>query len=395
MDAIRGARGRPLHFLVVGRSSGELCRSWEEDLYYICPMKEKVQKAIERREELESELSRPEVATDPQKFARLNKAYKDLEETVAFGNQYLRALDDIQEYKAMLNEGGDDELVALAKEELPALEKSIPEMEEKLQILLVPKDPIDDRNAILEIRAGTGGDESSLFAGELLRMYRTYCEKQGWQCQVLDASEGSVGGFKEVKLEINGAGVYGVLKFESGVHRVQRVPETEAQGRVHTSAATVVLLPEAEDVDVEVRDVDLRIDTYRASGAGGQHVNKTDSAVRITHLPTGLVVTSQDERSQIKNRDKAMKELRSRLLDAALAAKQSKEAADRKSQVGTGDRSAKIRTYNFPQNRITDHRINLTLYKLDGFMTGDLQEMINALALADAQERLAAESKSS
>lgn len=357
-------------------------------------MKEKVQKAIERREELESELSRPEVATDPQKFAKLNKAYKDLEETVNFGKAYLQALDDLEEYKTMLREGGDEDLVALAKEELPGLEKSIPEMEERLQILLVPKDPLDDRNAILEVRAGTGGDESSLFAGELLRMYRTYCEKQGWSCQVLDSSEGSAGGFKEAKMEINGAGVYGVLKFESGVHRVQRVPETEAQGRVHTSAATVVLLPEAEDVDVEVREVDLRIDTYRASGAGGQHVNKTDSAVRITHLPTGLVVTSQDERSQIKNRDKAMKELRSRLLDAALSEKQSKEAADRKSQVGTGDRSAKIRTYNFPQNRITDHRINLTLYKLDHFMAGDLQEMINALALADAQERLAAESKS-
>jgi peptide chain release factor 1 len=354
-------------------------------------MQEKVQRALERREELEAELGRADTAADPVKFARVNKAYKDLEQTAERGRVYLQKLEDFETYRALLNEGGDPEWVALAKAELPALEKELPELERELQILLVPKDPVDDRSAWLEIRAGTGGDESALFAGDLFRMYRVYCEKQGWSFQISELSEGTAGGYKEIKVFVEGAGVYGVLKYESGAHRVQRVPETEAQGRVHTSAATVAILPEAEEVDVQINETDLRIDTYRASGAGGQHVNKTDSAVRITHIPSGVVVQSQDERSQIKNRDKAMKELRSRILDARMAEQQKKTAADRKSKVGTGDRSDKIRTYNYPQNRVTDHRINLTLYKLEAFVAGDIQEMLDALALTDAQEKLAAE----
>ena len=249
-------------------------------------------------------------------------------------------------------------------------------------------DPHDTGNVILEIRAGTGGDESCLFAGDLLRMYRAYCEKKGWSFQISSASEGPSGGFKEVKVDVEGEGAYGLLKFESGVHRVQRVPETESQGRVHTSAATVAVLPEADEVEVELRDEDLRIDTFRSSGAGGQHINKTDSAVRLTHIPTGIVVSSQDQRSQIRNREKAFKEMRARLLDKAMSEAQAGEAAARRAQVGTGDRSAKIRTYNFPQSRVTDHRINLTLYKLDAVMNGDLQELLDALRMADAREKL-------
>ena len=352
-------------------------------------MKEKVQKLIEKYEELESELGNPEVASDPKKFAKLNKSYTDLEEAVTMSQAYLSRLQDQVDFKEVLADGSDSEMVEFAKSELNAIEKELPEMEEKLQLLMVPKDPYDGKSVIMEIRAGTGGDESSIFAGELFRMYRYYCEKQGWRLIVNDVSEGTAGGYKEVKATIEGAGAYGVLKFESGVHRVQRVPETEAQGRVHTSAATVAILPEAEDVDLQINADDLRIDTYRASGAGGQHVNKTDSAVRITHLPTGVVVTSQAERSQIQNRARAMKELQSRLLDKMLSDKQAQEAASRKSLVGTGDRSAKIRTYNFPQGRVTDHRINLTLYKLQYVMDGDLQELINALQMADAQEKLA------
>lgn len=288
----------------------------------------------------------------------------------------------------MLREEKDGDLVAMAREEIAEIEDQLPLIEQELQLLLVPRDPYDLGNAILEIRAGTGGDESCLFAGDLLRMYRAYCESQGWSFRISSVSEGPSGGFKEVKIDVEGAGVYGMLKFESGVHRVQRVPETESQGRVHTSAATVAVFPEADDIEIELRDEDLRIDTYRASGAGGQHINKTDSAVRLTHLPTGIVVSSQDERSQIKNRDKAFKEMRSRLLDKAISEKQASEAASRKAQVGTGDRSGKIRTYNFPQARVTDHRINLTLYKLDAVINGDLQELLDALRMADAQEKL-------
>ena len=257
-----------------------------------------------------------------------------------------------------------------------------PALEGELRILFIPKDPNDERNAVLEIRAGTGGDEASIFAGDLFRMYKYYVESRGWRLTVASESEGTAGGFKEIMCEVEGRGVYGVLKYESGVHRVQRVPATETQGRVHTSAATVVVMPMADEMDaIDIKDEELRIDTYRAGGAGGQHINKTDSAVRITHLPSGLVVACQDERSQHKNRAKAMNLLKSRLLDAQIAERESKEAAARKSQVGTGDRSAKIRTYNFPQGRVTDHRVNLTLYKLDAVMKGDVQELIDALVM--------------
>lgn len=351
-------------------------------------MKDKVQNAIERREEIEHELGNPEIATNPTEFAKLNKAYKDLEETVEVGKEYLTALEDFAEYKNILSNEKDPEMIEMAKEELPLLEKAIEKFEEDLQILLIPKDPLDDRNVILEIRAGAGGDESSIFAGDLLRMYKYYCEKNSLKFEITDVNEGTSGGYKEVKATIEGPEAYGILRYESGVHRVQRVPATESQGRVHTSAATVAIIPEAEDVDVSVEAKDLKIDTYRASGAGGQHVNKTDSAVRITHAPTGIVVTSQDQRSQHKNRDAAMKELRSRIFDAAIAKKQNEDAAERKSLVGTGDRSGKIRTYNYPQGRVTDHRINLTLYKLEAIVGGDISELIDALRLTAAQERM-------
>jgi peptide chain release factor 1 len=351
-------------------------------------MKDKVQKVIEKYEELEHQMGQPEIVADNAEFTRINKLYKSLQEATEVSRYYLGVCDDVEEWEMVLHEGGDPEMEQAAKDELGGLRKEKEDLEEQLQFLLIPKSPHDLKDVILEIRAGTGGDESSLFAGDLMRMYKAYAETKSWRYNIIEANEGTVGGFKEVKVQIEGDGVYGVLKFESGVHRVQRVPATESQGRVHTSAVTVAVLPEAEEVDVDINDADLKIDTYRASGAGGQHINKTDSAIRITHLPTGVVVACQDERSQHKNKAKAMKELRSRLLDAAIAEQQSKEDADRKSQVGTGDRSGKIRTYNYPQGRMTDHRINLTLYKLDGIMGGDIQEIIDALQLADAQEKL-------
>jgi peptide chain release factor 1 len=351
-------------------------------------MKEKIQKVIERYEELEAELGNPDVLGDPKKYAQVNKSYVDLEEAVTVGKNYIGKVEEREEWKAVLIEGGDPEMVDMAKAELSILEKELPLLEDNLQLLLIPKDPYDGKNIFLEIRAGTGGDESSIFVGDLLKMYRYYAEKAGWRFHLSSVNEGTSGGYKEVKASIEGNGVYGVLKFESGIHRVQRVPATESQGRVHTSAATVAVLPEADDVDIDIRDEDLKIDTYRASGAGGQHVNKTDSAIRITHLPTGVVVTSQDERSQLKNKGKAMKELQARLLDQALADSQAKEASARKAQVGTGDRSGKIRTYNFPQGRVTDHRINLTLYKLAEVMAGGIQELVDGLQMADVQEKL-------
>ncbi|MCL2282076.1 MAG: peptide chain release factor 1 [Fibromonadales bacterium] len=350
-------------------------------------MQEKVRKFLERYEELEQELSQPDVAADPEKFSKLHKSFKALEKTYAVGSEYMRLCNDLREWKEAL-EGSDAELATAAKAEIGPLENQIEGMESSLQILMVPPDPFDNRNAILEIRAGTGGDESSLFAGDLFKMYRAYLENRGFKVEITDISEGTVGGFKEICLFVRGDGAYGVLKFESGAHRVQRVPETESQGRVHTSAATVAVMPEAEEVDVEIRNEDLKVDVYRASGAGGQYINKTDSAVRITHVPSGVVVACQTERSQIQNRSKAMELLRSRLFDHAISEKQKKEAAERKSLVGTGDRSDKIRTYNFPQNRVTDHRINLTLYNLEKIVQGDLQSIIDALHLTDAQNKL-------
>ena len=352
-------------------------------------MIEKAQKLIEKYEELESELARPEIVANQDQYSKIHKAYKNMAEARDAALRYIAMRGDFAEWKAVLESGDDAEMTAAAKVELAQLAPAIEALEKKLQILMVPKSPYDNRNAIIEIRGGTGGDESALFAGDLFRMYRGYCERAGLRVQITSASEGSVGGFKEIVMEVLGENAYGTLKFESGVHRVQRVPETENQGRVHTSAATVAIMPEAEEVDVEIRDVDLKIDTYRSGGAGGQHINKTDSAVRMTHLPTGIVVTCQDERSQHKNRAKAMDQLRAKLLDLAISTKQQKESAARKSLVGSGDRSAKIRTYNFPQNRVTDHRIELTLYRLESFITGDIQEMVDALQMADAQEKLA------
>lgn len=353
-------------------------------------MIDKAQKVIEKFEELEHQLARPEIVANQDQYSKLHKAYKDLTEAKLASERYISLCSDFAEWKSVLESGDDAEMTAAAKLELASLGPQIEELEKRLQILMVPKSPYDSRNAILEIRGGTGGDESALFAGDLFRMYRGYCERAGFKVHVTSASEGTVGGFKEIVMEVIGPGAYGTLKFESGVHRVQRVPETEAQGRVHTSAATVAVMPEADEVDLEIREVDLKIDTYRSGGSGGQHINKTDSAVRITHMPTGVVVACQDERSQHKNKAKAMDQLRSKLLDAAIAKKEQGEASARKALVGTGDRSAKIRTYNFPQNRITDHRIELTLYRLEQVIAGDVQELIDALQMADAHEKLAA-----
>ncbi len=350
-------------------------------------MKDKAKKLIEKYEELESELGNPDVLSDQARYNKIHKQYKGIEKAVLKAKEYLQMLNDQEEWKAALGDS-DPEMVAMAKSELSDIEKKLPVITDELQILMVPKDPWDYRNATLEIRGGTGGDESALFAGDLFRMYQGYCSRMGWKMTIQDASEGTVGGYKEIRVFIEGDSVYGTLKFESGVHRVQRVPETETQGRVHTSAATVAILPEAEEVDVEIREADIHMDTYRSSGAGGQYINKTDSAVRLTHIPTGVVVSCQTERSQLQNRLHAMEMLRSKILDAVIAKKEQAEAASRKALVGTGDRSAKIRTYNFPQNRVTDHRVNLTLYKLDNVMTGDIQELVDALQMAHAQEVL-------
>jgi len=348
-------------------------------------------KAIERFEELEHRLQSPEILGDMTKVTEMSRQHKGMMELVEASRAYLERLSDLENWRKAALDDSDAELQAMAREERDAIEAALPDEERTLRFLLIPKDPADSRSAVLEIRAGTGGDEASLFAGDLYRMYEYYAGIRGWRTTVVSLSEGTVGGYKEVVVEVEGDNVYGTLKYESGVHRVQRVPDTETQGRVHTSAATVVVMPVADEMDdINIRDEDLKIDTFRAGGAGGQHINKTDSAVRITHLPSGIVVACQDERSQHKNRAKAMNVLRSKLLDAQLAEAEAKEAAARKAQVGTGDRSAKIRTYNFPQGRVTDHRINLTLYKLDAVMKGDLKELIDALALEAAAEKLRA-----
>jgi peptide chain release factor 1 len=350
---------------------------------------QQAQKVIERSEEMESQLQRPDILSDMKRMTEISRTHKGLAESVIKAREYLSLLADVAEWERAAADPSDAELQQLAVEELKKLRERVPVVENELRILFIPKDPNDQRSAILEIRAGTGGDEASIFAGDLYRMYKYYIDSRGWKSTLLSESEGTVGGFKEVFLEVIGDGVYGTLKYESGVHRVQRVPETEAQGRVHTSAASVVVMPLADEMDeILIKDEDLRIDTYRAGGAGGQHINKTDSAVRITHLPTGLVVACQDERSQHKNRAKAMNVLKSRLLDKQISEREAAESAARKSQVGTGDRSAKIRTYNFPQGRCTDHRVNLTLYKLDAVMKGDIQELIDALVMEANAEKL-------
>ncbi len=349
---------------------------------------EQARKIIERSEEIESQLASPDIASRTAEFTRLNKLHKSLVKVVAKSREYVALQADIAEWSQAAKDPSDKEMQKAAGGEITALEAGMASLEEELKVLLIPKDPNDLKNVLLEIRAGTGGDEASIFAGDLFKMYRAFCEGRNWRINVLSCTEGTMGGFKEIICEVAGDEVYGILKFESGVHRVQRVPATESQGRIHTSAATVAVMPEAEDVDVEIEDSELRIDVFRASGHGGQHVNTTDSAVRITHLPTGLVVSCQDEKSQLKNKHKAMKVLRSRLFDLRIAEQQTERTSQRRSQVGTGDRSAKIRTYNFPQGRVTDHRINLTLYNLDAIINGDIQDIIDALAVAETSEKL-------
>ncbi len=333
---------------------------------------------VDRFREVEGLLSDPAIISDQKRYRDLAKEHADLSEVVAVYRKYKQVCGDIEGNRELLQDS-DPEMKELAKAELPELEEEQKELEEQLRLLLLPKDPNDDKNIILEIRAGTGGDEAALFAADLFRMYNRYADRNGWKVEMMSSSETDGGGFKEVIALISGERVYSRLKFESGTHRVQRVPDTETQGRIHTSACTVAVLPEVEDVDIEINPADLRIDLFRASGAGGQHVNKTESAVRLTHIPTGVVVSCQDGKSQHKNKAQALKVLKSRIYDQMLAEQHAEMAADRKNQVGSGDRSERIRTYNYPQGRCTDHRIGLTLYKLDAIMQGDVDEIIDAL----------------
>lgn len=340
--------------------------------------------------DLEQRISDPAVIARQQEWQKLTRQHASLVGIVTAYREYKKVLSGIDEAMEVLEDKSmDDEFIMLAQEELKELKVRREDLEAELQILLLPKDPNDDKNVIVEIRGGAGGDEAALFAGDLFRMYTKYAEKQGWKSELMEANAPDLGGFKEVVFTVNGGGAYSKLKFESGVHRVQRVPTTEASGRIHTSTVTVAVLPEAEDVDIEVLDKDLQIDTFCASGAGGQHVNRTESAVRITHKPSGIIVSCQDERSQLKNKDKAMRVLRAKLLDLAEQEAAAATAADRKSQVGTGDRSERIRTYNYPQGRVTDHRINLTLYKLDTILDGDMGELVQALITADQAAKMA------
>jgi peptide chain release factor 1 len=355
-------------------------------------MFEKIADLERRFEELESLLSDPEVLANQSEFRKLSKEHAGLADLIAAFREYKKILSDMEDNKELLKEP-DQEMREMAQAELEGLEERREQLEADIKVLLLPKDPNDDKSVVLEIRAGTGGDESALFAGDLFRMYSRFAETNRWRVEVISASESEKGGFKEVVALVEGAGAFAKLKYESGTHRVQRVPETETQGRIHTSACTVAVLPEAEDIDVEINPADLKIDVYRSSGAGGQHVNTTDSAVRITHLPTGTVVACQEERSQIKNRAKAMKVLKSRILDSIQQEQSARLAADRKSQVGSGDRSERIRTYNFPQGRMTDHRIGLTLYRLDAIMAGDITEIANALRAHYQMEALQAQSE--
>ncbi|WHI88982.1 peptide chain release factor 1 [Staphylococcus epidermidis] len=341
----------------------------------------------ERYEQLNELLSDPDVVNDADKLRKYSKEQADLQKTVDVYRSYKTKKEELQDIEDMLNETSDKEEVEMLKEESSALKTELPDMEEELKILLIPKDPNDDKDVIVEIRAVAGGDEAAIFAGDLMRMYSKYAEANGFKTEIVEASESDHGGYKEVSFSVSGTGAYSKLKFENGAHRVQRVPETESGGRIHTSTATVAVLPEAEDVEIEIRNEDLKIDTYRSSGAGGQHVNTTDSAVRITHLPTGVIATSS-EKSQIQNREKAMKVLKARLYDMKLQEEQQKYASQRKSAVGTGDRSERIRTYNYPQSRVTDHRIGLTLQKLNQIMEGNLDEIVEALTLSEQTEKL-------
>lgn len=341
-----------------------------------------------RFEEVGSQITDPGVMSDMKRYVKLNQEYKRLESLVGAFKDYKALIENIETGKEMLDTETDPDLREMAKEEIDSSEAMIPKKEQEIRLLLVPADPEDGKNAILEIRAGTGGDEASLFAGDLFRMYSKFCERKGWRLEVTNTSEGTSGGYKEIVAKVSGEGVYGILKYESGVHRVQRVPQTETQGRVHTSAATVAVLPEAEEFDVDLRDADIRKDTYCSSGPGGQSVNTTYSAIRLTHIPTGIVVTCQDEKSQLKNLAKAMVELRTRIYNMEYQKYIDAIASKRKTMVSTGDRSAKIRTYNWPQGRITDHRINLTIYNLQAVINGDLDEIIEKLMVEENSERL-------
>ncbi len=351
-------------------------------------MFENLDSVVDKFRDLEKKVADPEIIADMENWTKLMKEHSDLEPVVKKYLEYRNNVDNLKEDKEMLGSTGDEEMEELLKDEISTLEEQIEKDEEELKLLLIPKDPNDEKNVFIEIRAGAGGDEAGLFAGDLLRMYQMYSDKKHWKTEIMDIQQQGVGGIKEVVMMVKGKGAYSRLKYESGVHRVQRVPQTESSGRIHTSTATVAVLPEAEDVDVKIEPKDLRIDVFRASGNGGQCVNTTDSAVRITHLPTGLVVTCQDEKSQIKNKEKAMKVLKSRLYDLMEEEKNKDRADARKSQVGTGDRSERIRTYNFPQGRITDHRINKTIFQLQNFLDGDIEEMIDDLTSYDQAEKL-------
>ena len=351
-------------------------------------MFEKLEVFDNKYEELSARLCDPAVASSAEKYTQTMKELREIEPVALKFREYKSCSTQLDEAKQMQREEKDSELSAMIDDEIRELEARLGEVTEELKLLLVPKDPNDDRNVIVEIRGGAGGEEAALFAAVLYRMYSMYAAKQGWSSELVGANETELGGFKEVSFMISGGSAYSRLKFESGVHRVQRVPDTETQGRIHTSTVTVAVFPEAEDVEIDIDPADLKIDTFRSSGAGGQHINKTESAIRITHLPTGLVVECQDERSQYKNKDKAMKVLRSRLLEAEREKQQGLVAQERRSQVGTGDRSERIRTYNYPQGRVTDHRIGLTLYKIDDILNGELDEIINALIAADRAEKM-------
>jgi peptide chain release factor 1 len=351
-------------------------------------MIEKLSFLENKYKELSQKIIDPEVMSNIEEWQKLVKEHAEVEPIVFKHREYTKAQDTLEEDKEMLKEKLDDEMKELLKSEISELEEIVVKLEEELKVLLIPKDPNDHKNVIVEIRAGAGGDEAGLFAGDLFRMYSMYAERQGWKTEIMSTNEQGVGGFKEVIFMIKGKGAYSRLKYESGVHRVQRVPTTESSGRIHTSTATVAVLPEAEDIDIEVNPSEIRVDVYRSSGNGGQSVNTTDSAVRITHIPTGMVVACQDEKSQLKNKEKAMKILKTRLYDKLMTEQHDEIAEERRSQVGTGDRSERIRTYNFPQGRITDHRINMTVYKLEDFLDGDIDEMIDGLITSDQAEKL-------
>jgi len=342
----------------------------------------------QRFDEVSDLIIQPDIISDQERYVKLTKEYKDLKDLMEKREEYIQLTNNIEEAQDIIADGSDAEMLEMAKMQYEEAKTALPKLEDQIKFMLIPKDPEDGKDVVMEIRAGTGGDEASIFAGDLFRMYTKYCESRGWKTNVIDLSEGTSGGFKEVQFEVTGAEVYGTLKFEAGVHRVQRVPQTETQGRVHTSAATVMVLPEAEEFDVQIDPKDVRIDFFCSSGPGGQSVNTTYSAVRLTHLPTGLVAQCQDQKSQHKNKDKAFRVLRSRLYDMELAKKQEEDAAKRNSQVSSGDRSAKIRTYNYPQGRVTDHRIGLTLYDLSNIIDGDIQRIIDELSLVDNTEKL-------